>query len=697
MPHGGDAGGLLRAFDGSTLILCDPVGNIGSDSLSGLYHHDTRYLSTWRLELDHKSPVLLTAHPLDHQSQLFYLMNAETDSLPAQGLTIRRHRLVGTGIVEAIEVVSHLENPIRVELTLVVDADFSSVMEVQRGYVEPTGSWDTEYEAGSSFLRFVYLHERFRAVSEVRSSQPADIEVDGKRRSSTSLLGQAPSRQARFTYIVGLSPHERWQTELSVTIEREQERLEPVAQRLVGRSDRPEPRQSQIWADWPAVAATCDRSLSDLSALQFEATVDGQKWSVPAAGLPWYLAIFGRDMLWTAYQALPFLPQLAEGALQVLAELQATTNDPDRDAEPGKILHELRFGKLTALGKRPYNPYYGTVDATSLFLIVLSEHWRVTGDPSLCRSLRPQALAALDWLDKYADRDGDGFVEYRQRAPGGARNHCWKDSEDSIRFANGRLAEGAIAVCEAQGYAYDARLRVAEIAVDVWDDPALAQRLVKDACQLLETFNDRFWIERRGGYYALALDGEKEPVDSLTSNLGHLLWSGIVPAERAEAVVERLTSPALRSGWGLRTMSTEDQAYNPISYHNGSVWPHDNAIAAAGLARYGFRHQAGELAVAIFEAAERFEEHRLPEVYSGHDRSEAVFPVWYPKAACPQGWAAAAPLFLVRTVLGLDFAGGRVASDPVVPEMMTGLDVRSLGPNLVKEGGTRHEREVRPA
>lgn len=675
MPHGGDAGGLLRAVDGPTLMLCVPTGDVERYSPGGLYHHDTRYLSEWRLRINGQPLILLTAHPLDARRQLFYLTNREAPGLSGQALTIRRQRTIGPGMTETITVTSHLQEPVMLRLELVADADFSSVMEVQRGYVEPAGSWRTQRDSQGLAARWVFEHECFTAAAEVSSSEPARVTVIGRTSPPPQFRGAAPTSPARFHYDIGLAPHQVWQTELHVAFERERERLEPVAGRLVSEPAPAEAERAEdaVRADWPAVQATCARSLADLGALHFEAVIDGHRLSVPAAGIPWYLAIIGRDMLWTAYEALPFVPGLAAGALGALAELQATRWDPELDAEPGKVLHEIRFGKLTALGEKPFRPYYGTVDATALFLIVLCEHWRVTGDTGLCQRLRANALAALDWLDTCADLDGDGFIEYLRRAPAGARNHCWKDSEDSIRFADGRLAEGPIAVCEAQGYAYAARLRMAEVAQQIWGDAPLARRLTDDARRLFGRFNEQFWIDRRGGYYALALDGNKTPVDSVTSNLGHLLWSGIVPKERASAVAAQLASPAMSSGWGVRTMSSEDHAFSPISYHNGSVWPHDNAIAAAGLARYGFRSQAAEIAVAVFEAAERFEENRLPEVYSGHPRSQAVFPVWYPSAACPQGWAAAAPLLLVRTVLGLGFSRGKASADPFVPARMRGL------------------------
>jgi glycogen debranching enzyme len=682
MPHGGEASGLLRALDGPTLMLCASTGDVEKTTVGGLYHHDTRYLSEWRLTAGGRPLILLTSKPLANNRQLFYLTNQESDGLPGQTITVRRERTIGSGMAELVTITSHMQDPLTLRLELVADADFSSVTEVRRGYVEPAGSWSTDRGGQSDrgpMVRWAFEHERFTAASEVTSSEPAHVTVTGRGRSRPQPRGAAPTCPARFRFDIRLDPHQVWKTELHVAFERERERLQPTAECLV---EEPSPAEAErtaaeqaeasVSADWPSVCAVCTQSLSDLAALRFEAVIKGNRLSVPAGGIPWFLAVLGRDALWTSYQALPFMPDLAAGALSALAQLQATDCDSGLDAEPGKILHELRLGKLTALGE-PFRPYYGTVDATALFLIVLSEHWQVTGDITLCQRLRENALAALNWLDTYADRDADGFIQYHRHAPTGARNQCWKDSWDAIRFADGRVAHGPIAVCEAQGYAYAAWLRTAEVAEEIWKDATLARRLRDDARRLADRFNDRFWIDKRGGYYALALDGNKELVDSVTSNMGHLLWSGIVTEERASTVAARLASPAMSSGWGVRTMSSEDHGFSPISYHNGSIWPHDNAITAAGLARYGFRSQAGEIATAIFEAAERFEDNRLPEVYTGHSRSQAAFPVWYPEAAFPQGWSAAAPLLLVRTLLGLEFSRGQAHPDPFLPPKLRGL------------------------
>jgi glycogen debranching enzyme len=403
----------------------------------------------------------------------------------------------------------------------------------------------------------------------------------------------------------------------------------------------------------------------DLAALRFR-PLKSLSYSLPAAGLPWFMALFGRDSLITAYQALPFQPHLARTTLEALTHWQANEDDAFRDAEPGKILHELRLGVLTMLGERPHSPYYGTHDATPLFLILLDEYERWAGDRDFVRSLRPAAMKALEWIERYGDRDGDGYLEYQTRSSEGLANQCWKDSWNSILFHDGTVATGPIATCEIQGYAYDARVRVARLAREVWDDPSLADRLERDAAALRERFNRDYWIEARG-HYALALDGEKRQVDAMCSNVGHLLWSGIVPDNRAAMLVKRLTAPEMFTGWGVRTMSANDAGYNPIEYHNGTIWPHDTAIVAEGMRRYGHREAASHLALMLIQAADAFE-YRLPEVFAGFSRDETGAPVEYPTASRPQAWAAGAPLLALRTALGLDVVDGILRIDPHLSE-----------------------------
>jgi glycogen debranching enzyme len=376
------------------------------------------------------------------------------------------------------------------------------------------------------------------------------------------------------------------------------------------------------------------------------------------------MTVFGRDTIITCLQTLLFGPELARGALEVLAELQAKEDDPSIDAEPGKIVHEVRQGKAA---KRWFPAYYGTVDATPLYVILLSEVWRWTGDTGFARDLREPALRALEWIDRYGDRDGDGFVEYEKRTPNGLDNQSWKDSGDSQRFSDGRFAKTPIAPCEVQGYVYDAKRRAAELAREVWRDRELAERLESEARELRRRFDEAFWVDERGGYYALALDGEKQRVDSMCSNIGHLLWSGIVQPGRADAVVDALMGEGLWSGWGVRTMSEDDAAYNPLSYHNGTVWPHDNSLIAWGLARYGRWPEAQRIVQRMLAAARHFN-YQLPEVFAGLRRAETGFPIAYPTATRPQAWAAGSAALLLQILLGLQPDNRRSSLESVAPK-----------------------------
>jgi glycogen debranching enzyme len=399
-------------------------------------------------------------------------------------------------------------------------------------------------------------------------------------------------------------------------------------------------------SSWDALRHSFDHSVAALAALRRR----GADGHLPAAGMPWFMAVFGRDTIITSLQTLLFGPELAKGALLALAELQARDDDATIDAEPGKIVHEVREGRTAETW---FARYYGTVDATPLYLILLSEVWRWSDDDALVRRLREPALAALRWIDLYGDVDGDGFVEYRARTERGLQNQTWKDSGDSQRFHDGSLAQTPIAAAEVQGYVYDAKRRLAEIARNAWRERELADELEREASELRARFDDAFWVADRGGFYALALDADKNPVDSCCSNIGHLLWSGIVPDERVQSVVDRLFSDPLWSGWGVRTMSSDDAAYNPLSYHNGTVWPHDNSIIAWGLMRCGRWDEARRIVRALLQAAGHFD-WSLPEVFAGYPRLETPFPIAYPTAARPQAWAAGTPILLLRVLLGLE-------------------------------------------
>ncbi len=392
-----------------------------------------------------------------------------------------------------------------------------------------------------------------------------------------------------------------------------------------------------------------DRSAGDLRLLVNEGPGADERYL--AAGVPWFTTLFGRDSIIGAFQALAVRPQLAIETLEVLARLQATEDDPSRDAEPGKIPHELRTGEMARAGETPHRPYYGTVDATPLWLVLLGATWDWTGDRALIDRLWPNALRALEWIDKYGDRDGDGFVEYERRTPQGLLNQGWKDSHDGIRDRQGRLPSTPIALVEVQGYVYDAKRRMAALA-RVRGEGELAHRLDQEAETLRRRFEAAFWSEDQR-FYAMALDGEKRQADAIGSNPGHCLWSGIVSPERAKAVVDRLMAPDMFSGWGLRTYARGQPGYNPIGYHTGTVWPHDVSLIANGCKRYGFHDEANLLVGRIFQASQHFADFRLPELFCGFDRDSTMVPVPYPVACSPQAWAAGSLFLFVETMLGL--------------------------------------------
>ncbi|MGQ0669187.1 MAG: amylo-alpha-1,6-glucosidase, partial [Actinomycetota bacterium] len=405
------------------------------------------------------------------------------------------------------------------------------------------------------------------------------------------------------------------------------------------------------------------QSVDDLTALLMN-DPDGEGDLVVAAGLPWFMTLFGRDAILTALMVLPFDRDLARGILRTLARHQGEKEDEASEEQPGRILHEMRSGEVAALGGR--RVYYGTVDATPLFVVLVAEARRWGLPQEQVHALLPHVRRALEWMRTYGDPDGDGYLEYPGRLDRGLRNQGWKDSGDAIQFADGTLAKGPIALSEVQGYKYRALLEAADL-LDTSGDEIEAELARREATTLAERFRRDFWLEDIG-YPALALDGEKRRVDAVASNAGHLLWTGILSSEQEASVAERIVSPDLYSGWGLRTFSTANRGYRPVSYHLGSVWPHDSAIAAAGLARAGFVEEALTLAGGLLAASPHFS-YRLPELFSGFPREPFGFPVGYPTTSSPQAWAAASSLLLLRVLMGIeaDLPTGRLSVRPVLP------------------------------
>ena len=636
----------LTILEGSTFCICDERGDIYEET-GGFFASDTRFLSLFRLTINGESPLLLSSGKVEYFSAAFYLRNPLAGSLAQDSVAIVRERFVSDTMQDRITVENVTADPVSLELALEVASDFADIFAVK----------EHDFALGDP-LRARRLPEPVPPVfDEAHTQFVLDDPTDGARTQvAFSEAGEVDGCVLR--YRIELEPRGRWEVTADVVpnpSERRKDARPPGVQRFGEELVRVQDsltawqlRVPQLRASWDRLEHSFAHSVADLAALRMRGG-DGGIARLPAAGMPWFMTVFGRDTLITSLQTLLFGPELARGALEVLAELQATEDDADIDAEPGKIVHEVREGKAASTW---FRRYYGTVDATPLYLILLSEVWRWTDDTMLVTELREPAMRALAWIDEFGDRDGDGFVEYEKRSARGLDNQSWKDSGDSQRFADGRLAATPIAPAEVQGYVYDAKMRMAELAREVWRDRALAERLDKEAGRLKKRFDDAYWVDARGGYYALALDGKKKQVDSMCSNMGHLLWSGIVPSARVDAIVDAMMSDTLWSGWGVRTMSTEDRAYNPLSYHNGTVWPHDNSLIAWGLMRYARWQEAHRIVQRMLEAAAFFD-YELPEVFAGLPRSQTPFPIAYPTAARPQAWAAGTPVLLLQVLLGL--------------------------------------------
>jgi glycogen debranching enzyme len=656
----------VSILEGSTFVVSDRRGDLDATPIDnhGLFLEDTRFLSRWILTVGGIRPKTLS---VDEQSyfkvQFFEAVTTGTVYVDSH-LSVVRRRCVAGGFEETIEIENHAKDSVDLEVKLEAAADFADLFEV-KDKLAKVGELYSNVTGGK--LTLGYRRGTFVRETYIKADKKGEISGDG------------------FLFKVKLPAQSSWSVSFEVVARGRRADIEDIERpHRTGMLQEPETGRGlaewianapRLIASWDPLNRIYHRSLVDLAALRFETGV--APGALPAAGLPWFMAVFGRDSLLTSFQSLAFAPELSASTLRALAVLQARTIDPFRDAEPGKILHEVRFGEMTAFEDRPQSPYYGAADATMLFLILLEEYDRWTGDHTVARDLEREARAAIAWIDDYGDRDKDGYVEYERRvAKTGLENQCWKDSWDSIAFADGTLAPTPRATCELQGYVYDAKHRMARVAREIWGDAALADKLEREAIELKERFNRDFWLPDRG-FFALALDGQKRKVDSLTSNIGHLLWSGIADHEKADLCVKHLMSDELFSGWGIRTMASSEGSYNPIGYHVGTVWPHDSSFVAWGMRRYGYRAEAARICRAILEAADLFDG-RLPEAFGGYPRSKTGYPVEYPTACSPQAWATGAPLLVLRTLLGLDSDGKHLIVDPAIPQPLGRIELLSI-------------------
>jgi glycogen debranching enzyme len=647
---------LVKILDGNTFVVSDERGDIEASLTdpTGLFSFDTRFLSKWILTVNGERLNALSTDDLHYFETRFFLVPGTGTVYIDAKLSVIRQRAVGNGFDEELTILNHDEKPVALVVRLEAGSDFADLFEVKDA-LEKKGSYSSRVQDGRLVLS--YQREMFRRATTISATAPAKIDKTG------------------LTFRVRLEPHGVWSTRLSVTAD------QPAA---VLRSRRNMQRDLERWlddaprleCDRDELKATYRRSLVDLAALRFSPPIAGGR-SLPAAGLPWFMTMFGRDSIFTSLQALPFTPELAATTLRALGEWQGSAVDDFRDEDPGRILHELRYGEMTAFEERPHSPYYGCADATPLYVVLLDEYELWTGDTKLVRELEHEARAALKWIDEYADLQGNGYISYKRRnEKTGLENQCWKDSWDSISYSDGRLPGFPRATCELQGYAYDAKVRGARLARLVWKDLALADRVEKEAADLKRRFNRDFWVDDRE-FFALALDPEGGQVDTLSSNNGHLLWSGIVDKSKARAVAAHLMGPRLFSGWGVRTLAEGESRYNPIGYHVGTVWPFDNSFIAWGLRRYGFKEEAARVADGILDAAEFFDG-RLPEAFGGYERSLTRYPVQYPTACSPQAWSTGTPLLLLRTMLGLEPIGDHLVVDPALSEGIGHLELLDI-------------------
>ncbi|MGI9168945.1 MAG: amylo-alpha-1,6-glucosidase [Caulobacteraceae bacterium] len=665
----------LAVNQGYSVLITDQDGQIPWPTDKGFYHSDTRVISSWQISADGQPWRLLNSGNIAYYASRIFLTNADLDTevgkVPAGTLGLTIGRCLGGGLHEDIDLVNHGQKAVLFNLEIAIRCDFADLFEVKSGHVVRRGRITSKWSEARSVLETAYLNKGFQrdVIVTMRECDSKPVYANG-----------------RISFEIDLAPGAAWHGCVLYEIG-DGETIDRAPDNCVIHPD--ETSTGRRLSQWQDAVLKIDssneefwrfyhQSVQDMAALRLPIEGTDHLQFVPAGGVPWFVALFGRDSLIVSLQNAMVYPNFARGALEVLRRYQASKRDDWRDAEPGKIMHELRRGELAYFKLIPHTPYYGTADATILYLIVLHNAWRCTGDPDLLAEYMPAAEKCLKWIDRYGDRDGDGFQEYQTRSTAGYYNQGWKDSGDALVYPDGSIVKTPIALVELQGYVYDAWLRMAQI-YDALGKKRRARALRDKAKALFERFNAAFWDEE-SGFYALALDGDKKPVLSVASNPGQLLWSGIVPPERAAKVVRRLMKPDMWSGWGIRTLSTKNPSFNPNSYQNGAVWPHDNALIALGMRRYGFVREAAQIARDVSGAAGFFMLHQMPELYSGLKRDPTNFPVQYLGANVPQAWAAGACFTFLQMIVGFapDAPNGKLWIDPALPDWLADLRIMNL-------------------
>jgi glycogen debranching enzyme len=665
----------ISIHQGQTVLITELDGGIDWPSEKGLFFLDTRVISSWSIYANGEPWELLNGGALTHYAARILLTNrafaTESGAIPARTLGLRIGRWIRAGMHEDLDVTNNSMQPVKFQLEIAVRSDFADIFEVKSNRIVRRGRITTQRSTARQRLHTTYRNRDFSRALMITTSRTS---------------GKATYANGRLSFEVALKPGEAWHGCILYGLE-DGGRLFEAPRDCVEKCQESEHAERLVdWLQTVAKIQTSNeefyrlfrRALEDMAALRLPIETADQKAFLPAAGLPWFVAPFGRDSLIASLQNILIYPQFARGTLDILGSMQAREDDPYRDAEPGKIFHELRYGELARFRLIPHTPYYGTADATPLYLITLHSVWRATGDNSLLERHLEAAEGCLSWIDTHGDRDGDGFQEYQTRSPVGYENMGWKDSSDAVVYPDGSLVKGPKALCELQGYVYRAWIGMAEI-FDALGKCDRASELRGKAAALFERFNEVFWDEELG-FYAYALDGEKSKVLTVASNAGHCLWSGIVPSDRAKKIVERLMAPDMWTGWGIRTLSAANPAFNPYNYQTGTVWPHDNSLIAMGFKYYGFGAEAARIAHDISKAASHFLLNQLPELYTAFQRDEMTFPVQYVGANVPQAWAAGSAFMFTQAMLGFlpDAPRNKLYIDPLLPEWLPDLTIRDL-------------------
>ncbi|HEX2913252.1 MAG TPA: amylo-alpha-1,6-glucosidase [Chloroflexia bacterium] len=695
--------------DDFTFLISDQNGELLAEPQGhGLYFEDTRYLSRLELFIDGKRPQLLSSNQDYNIAAAFHLSSAFVAQLQSQDVTLApawatvhhaigliRRRYIRKGLIESLEFTNFHSEPVKIDFSLYIESDFADIFEVRGFERELRGqAGRLEVRNQGKAVLFQSLINPERTLYIESDIQPASYELA---QSVSALNGLTvpgvwlnfslvlPPNRATYIntrYIPGTQTGWKGEGYPTLTGAQASTMPESFAEEVA--------QARRIFNDWRTVCSKLEiddfrlGKVFETSLLDLRSLMQQEPHGlVVTAGLPWYFTLFGRDSLITAIQTLALNPQIAIDTLRALAAYQATAYDDWRDSEPGKILHELRRGDMTLQNAMPHGPYYGSIDSTLLFIICFCKTLDWLNDDNLFAELWPNIERALEWAEKYGEQDDSGYIKFQRRSQRGILHPGWKDSDESMGGALGPRPVPPVALVEVQGYYYDALVSLAALLRRKGDKQPLAERLAQKAARLKENFNRDFWWEEEG-FLVQALDGQNKPVRNVTSNPGHCLWSGIVDQDKAVRVVNRLLQPDMLCGWGIRTMSSKDPTYNPMSYHNGSVWPHDNALIIAGLRRYGFDSEAMRVATQIFDAAYTFKDYRLPELYCGFERVSAgveeFAPAAYPVSCSPQAWAAGTPILLLQVMLDLqpDAQKQTVSSNPLLPIFLRSLKLKDL-------------------